>query len=353
MAHLHRVVTVLLVLATACGGGGVDTSSEPGEQSSADVSATQGDPVATGSGNQIFTVSGAGINIVDLEAESQESFLTGYEQPYGLSIAGSELWFADAAANLVAVDAQTGQVNGTVQLPGQLAEMVITDDVAWIIAGFVGSDAHLVAIDRDAMTVRGTAVAPPPSYYGHVAALGNDVWVHGGDLESSTTIRRIDPVTLAAGDPVDTGLIVDSMLVGAGALWVGGTKPQQPNSTTGPMSAIAKLDQVTGEVLEFVEIGGSGDGEVVLEIAFGQLWATQGLEAVLIKFDPTTSAERARVDVGGGAAGIPYPILVSADQIWVVNRTDRVAIGFDPDTLERGESGINLPSFGGPFVFVP
>lgn len=67
----------------------------------------------------------------------------------------------------------------------------------------------------------------------------------------------------------------------------------------------------------------------------------------------TTADEIDRVTVGGGAAGIPYPILVSANQIWAVNRTDRVALGFDPETLEPGESGIDLPTFGGSFVFAP
>lgn len=352
---MYRFAVVALVLLTACGGGvSGDTSLDPVAPSATDSPGSAGDdPVATGSGTQIFAAFGAGIDLVDLEAESQENFLAGYESPYGMSIVGDELWFADATANLVTVDAGSGDVNGSVQLPGQLAEMVVTEDTAWIIAGFVGSDAHLVAVDRSDMTVRGTAVAPEPSYYGHVAASGSDVWVHGGDLESSTTIRRIDPLSLDVGDPVDTGLIADSMVIGGGALWVGGTKPQQPDGTTGPVSAIAKLDTVSGEVLELFEIGGSGDGEVVLEIAFGYLWATQGLDAVLIKFDTATADEIDRVTLGGGAAGIPYPILASADQIWAVNPTDRVALGFDPETLELGDSGINLPTFGGSFVFVP
>lgn len=331
----------------ACGGdssegGGPDSPEEPGDSP---VETDAGNE-ATSDGTRIFVATGFGIDIVDLEAESQESFVEGYETPFGLTVAQGDLWFADAENTLVSVEANSGNENGSVALPGQFSGIAVSEDTAWVLAGLIGVDSQVVAVARDGMTISGSALPPEFTYYDLIAASGDSVWVHGGDVESSTTVSKVDPATVTVGDPVDSGLIADSMVIGAGALWIGGTKPGES-----PASAIAKLDPSTGDVLATVEIGGHGDGEVEVQVAFDHVWATQGLDAVLIKFDQT-GEEIDRVEVGSGAAGIPYPILVTNDAIWVVNTTDNQALSFDPDTLEF-QSGINMPSFSGAFAFVP
>ncbi len=352
----------LTLLLAACGGGSGDSPFDTGSRSDSTAAGSDDsdggvDSEGTGSettsdGTQIFVATGLGIDVVDLLAETQGAFVDGYDSPYGLTVAQGDLWFSEAPGSLVSVDAASGDENGTAALPGQFAGLSVTDDTAWVIAGLIGADSQLVAIERDGMTVRGSAVPPAPTYYTLVAASGNDVWVSGGDLESSTTVRRVDPTAVTVGEPVDSGVIAHSMLVGLGALWIGGIRPATPDGLTSPVAAIAKLDASTGVVLDLFEIGGIRDDAVVLESAFGSLWATQGLEAVLIKFDPATGEELGRVDVGSGAAGIPYPILVTNDAVWVVNSTDSQALSFDPDTLEF-QSGIDLPFFAGAFAFVP
>jgi len=359
-------VALLLVLA-ACGGdggsidgpSGSDGGSENTEAESGGSDAGNGESESTESGGattsdgtQVLVASRLGIDIIDLDAGTQEVFVDGYDNPYGLIVAQGRLWFADAQSSLVSVDARSGEEKGTVALPGQFSGLAVTDDTAWVIAGLVGSGSQLVGIEIDGMTVRGSAVPPERTYYDLVAASGDDVWVRGGDMESKTSVRKVDPATVTVGDPVDTGVIADSMVIGFGALWVGGTDPGTPDGLTAPLSAIAMLDQSTGELLDLFEIGGHGDGEVVLEVAFGHLWATQGLDAVLIKMDATSGDVIDRVEVGSGAAGMPYPILITSDAIWVVNTTDDQALSFDPDTLEF-EVGINLPMFAGAFVFAP
>lgn len=335
-------------------GGSNDSVAANGGSDSADTESgeTESGGQAAGDGTQLFVSSGFGIDIVDLVEESQEVFVDGYDGPYGLTVAQGHLWFSDASSTLVSIEASSGDEKGSVVLPGQFSGLAVTDDVAWVIAGLIGADSQLVAIERDGMTIRGAALPPEFTYYSLVAAAGQDVWVEGGDIESSSTIRKVDPTTVTVGEAVEIGLIPDSMVIGQGALWVGGTTPLTQDGTGGLMSAIAKLDQSTGEVLDLFEIGGFGDGEVVVETAFGYLWATQGLDAVLIKFDPASGDELDRVEVGSGAAGIPYPILLTSDAIWVVNSTDSQALSFDPETLEF-VAGINLPTFAGAFAFVP
>ncbi|MCL1693316.1 MAG: hypothetical protein M3096_06510 [Actinomycetia bacterium] len=359
-------LAALILLIAACGGdgstedlSGSDTGSEITETDSADSDSGGGESGSTGSenestsdGTQIFVASTDGIDIVDLDAETQEVFVEGYGNPYGLIVAQDDLWFADAQNSLASVDARSREEKGTVALPGQFAGLSVTEDAAWVIAGLIGLDSQLVGVERDGMTIRGTALPPQGTYYDLVAGSGGDVWVHGGDIESSTTVGKVDPVMVTVGDRVDSGVIADSMVIGLGALWIGGTKAGSPDGSTVPVSAIAKLDPATGDVLDLLEIGGSGDDEVVVEVAFDHLWATQGLEAVLIKFDAASGDEVGRVDVGSGAAGIPYPILLTSDAIWVVNSTDSQALSFNPDTLDF-VSGITLPYFAGTFAFVP
>ena len=370
--NIKRIIVAVILVVAACGGnggsagtsddtasgtndteastGGSETeSSDPGSSGSGDADSESD---AVGDGTRIFVSTQIGIDIVDLAAEDQEAFAEGYDSAYGLAVAQGHLWFADAANSLVSLDTSSGDEQGKVALPGQFAGLAVTDEMAWVIAGLIGADSQLVGIERDGMVVRGSALPPEFSYYSLVAAAGDDVWVEGGDIESSTTVRKVDPASVTVGEPVDTGVIADSMVMGSGALWVGGTKPIGPDGSTGPLSAIAKLDASTGASLDLFEIGGFGDDEVVLEVAFGYLWATKGLEAVLIKFDPASGEELDRVEVGSGAAGIPYPILLTSDAVWVVNSTDNQALSFDPETMEF-VSGINLPTFAGAFAFVP
>ena len=289
---------------------------------------------------------------MEQESLASDASYCRFESPYGLIVAQDHLWFSDSQSSLVSVDARSGDEKGTVVLPGQFAGLAVTEDMALVLAGLIGFDSQLIGVERDGMTIRGAALPPGGTYYDLVAGSGDNVWFHGGDIESSASVSKVDPATVTVGDPVDSGVIADSMVIGSGTLWVGGTKPGELDGSTAPLSAIAKLDPATGEALDLFEIGGQGDGEVVVEVAFGYLWATQGLDAMLIKFDPATGDEIDRVEVGSGAAGIPYPILVTSDAIWVVNSTDSQALSFDPDTLEF-EHGINLPYFSGAFAFVP
>lgn len=356
---MKRVLLALLLVVAACSGddGSVETPSDntatesgASESGGADSESTDTGSETTSEGTQIFVVSGLGIDIVDLVAETQEVFVDGFDSPYSVTVAQDHLWFADAQSSLVSVNASSGDVKGTVALPGQFSGLAVTDDMAWAIAGLIGLDAQLVGVERDGMTIRGTAVPPAGTYYDLVAASGDDVWVHGGDIESVTSVSKVDPATVTVGDPVDSGVIAGSMVFGFGALWIGGTKPA--TSDTAPLSAIAKLDPSTGEVVDLFEISNYGAGEVVLEVAFGYLWATQSFDGMLIKFDPASGDELDRVEVGSTGGGIPYPILFTSDAIWVVNGTDSKALSFDPETLEF-EHGINLPYFAGAFAFVP
>jgi hypothetical protein len=227
-----------------------------------------------------------------------------------------------------------------------VSDLAVTEDTAWVISGIIGGGETLVAINLDEQSVRGSLMPPGGTRYDFVAASGGDVWVFGGDPMLATVATRIDPEDVTQGLTVDTGLIGDSMVIGAGALWIGGTIPGDV-----PKSGLAKLDPATGEVIQLIELGDPSD-HVTVATAFGHLWLTEGLKGILYKIDPETVEIMSQVFVGEGAAGIPLEILETEDLIWIFNTTEDEARGFDPDTLEF-EAGITVPPFASAPVFAP
>lgn len=346
MKLIRLAVLVVVLAASACGGAGSpNEEADPGEGSGT----AGGEQSSSSDGTQLFTVSVSGIDIVDLEDETQEPFVEGLEQPHALTVAGDNLLFGTGDPALVMVDVDSGDEIGRVQLPATVTSLVVDGNTAWVLAGVPGLDEQLVSVDLDDMTLRGGAVPPENSRYWLVAAEGDNVWVFGGDLELLTTVRPVDAASVSVGDPIDTGLIGESMIIAGGNLWVGGAIIGTSDSP--PHSGLARMDPSTGEVLDVIDLS-ENDDHVTLGSAFGYLWATQALSAELIKLDAATGEEIDRVDTGDGAAGIPVEILVTEDLIWTFNNNADEALGRDPETLEL-ESGIDVPPFAPAPVFAP
>ena len=339
MIHL-RVTTLLAaaLLLASCGGDG---GGNGGDGDGAD----QG---SSSDGTRLFSISavGDGITLVDLDQDEEEQFVEGLTEPHHLTLLNGSLWFAEGSYDLVWVDPGSGDEEGRAALPAHVSDLAVTDDTAWVISGIIGGGETLVAVDLDEQSVRGSLMPPEGTRYDFVAASGDDVWVFGGDPMLATVASRIDPVGVTQELTVDTGLIGDSMVIGAGALWVGGTIPGAV-----PMSGLAKLDTATGEVIQLIELGDPAD-HITVATAFGHVWLTEGLKGILYKIDPETGEIISQGSVGAGAAGIPLEILETEDLIWIFNTTEDEARGFDPETLEF-ESGIRVPPFASAPVFAP
>ncbi|NND01685.1 MAG: hypothetical protein HKN91_02765 [Acidimicrobiia bacterium] len=340
---------VLLLLLAACGGGsdGDDRSDDPGGGNS--TAAPEGS--STSDGTRLI-VPGAigGVDIVDLDEESQEPFIESDATVNSLRLIGNTLWFVDGT-DLVAANPANGDIIGRTAMPDGVADIAVAGDTAWVLTGIIGASSAVAVVDVDSMTQTGSITAPEFTTYLYIAALGADAWAFGGNLESAAAVSKLDPASMTQTTSVDIGIIADSMIGAHGAIWVGGTIPAFVSASGAPESGVAKLDPTTGDVLLTLELG-APDDHTVVAAGFGHVWVTKGLDGTLYKLDPATGETVDSVDTGSGAAGIPLEIIFTEDLVWVFNTTENTATGYDPDSLEL-EDGINVPAFAPAPIFAP
>ena len=148
-----------------------------------------------------------------------------------------------------------GQASAPVigRLPRLRADLSVTDNgsgTAYLVGGFNGANPDpTVLATTDGATFKTVATLPVPVRYGAVAAMGNYLWVIGGDRGTTptTVIQRID---LATGAATITGHLPASLshavaVVLKGTLLVlGGISNGQPSST------IRRLDPTKGTVTQ-------------------------------------------------------------------------------------------------------
>lgn len=353
------LLVVGLVLA-ACGGsdegssdvedGSTGTSQEDGSVSASgnDDEGSAEEPSGDGTRLLVPGVMG-GVDIVDLEAESQDTFVEAGQGVYAIQVVGDTLWFVEGN-DVVAADVDSGEIRGRASFDDTVADYVVSDELVLVLVGIPGVTADLAMVDVADLSVVGTATAPDGTYYSEPVAAGGSVWAFGGSLELSSTIAQIDASSASQVDVFDTGLIADSVIAAAGSIWVGGTIPSF-DGTSAPKTGIAQIDPATGGVVMTIDLG---EPSRYLEVhyAFGSLWASTGLDAELFKIDPASGEVVGSVDTGDGAAGIPNYISATEDLIWVFNREAGTMQGYDPDSLEF-ETGINVPFGAGQPVFAP
>jgi len=342
----------LLLLLAACGGGSDDDTGGESNNTGGGTAATDpGDSGSSSDGNRLLVSSPVGgIDIVDLDAESQEPFIDTEGQVHSLRLIGDTLWFVDGS-DLVAADAASGAIKGRAPMPDGVADMAVSGNTAWVLTGISGASSAVAVIDIETMTQLGSIAAPEFTTYLLIAALGENAWGFGGDVESSTAASKLDATSFTQTSSVDTGILADSMAAGQGAIWIGGTIPAFVSESDSPESGIVKLDPVSGGVMDTIVLGEPAD-HIVVAIGFGHLWATEGLDGALYKIDAATGEIVDSVDTGRGAAAIPLEIIFTRDLVWVFNTTDDTATGYDPDTLDF-EEGINVPTFAPAPIFAP
>ena len=269
------VWTVLVLLVAACGGseeqagGGRDQEGSGSEEVREDESSSEsGDDAAPeGDGTRLF-VPGVlgGVDVVDLEAETQETFVEGEQGVYAISVAGDTLWFVEGT-DLVAADARSGEVRARTTFPDTVADYVVSGDTVLVLVGIIGASTERSIVDAIDLGVSGTASAPDGTRYSEPVSAGGSVWAFGGSLELGTALARIDPDTATQIDVHDTGIIADSVIAGDGAIWVGGTIPSFDGSTA-PSTGIARIDPGSGEVTQTIDLGEPAR-TVELHLAFG------------------------------------------------------------------------------------
>ncbi len=336
------VVVVVVLMVVSCGGGAGE-SVNPSGPTAPDGSGGEQSP---GDGTRLLVAVPGGIDVVDLDNETQQPFISDLGQVGNLRLLSGSLWFVDGT-DLVSADPVSGQLKGRVPVPAGVVDLTVDGNTAWVLTGIPGASKEVVVIDTGAMTQLGSIPAPESTTYLHIAAVGGDAWVFGGDPESAMAASKLDSSALKQSTVAETGIIADSMAPGIGGIWIGGTIPAFVSQSGNPESGIVQIAAGTGDVIFTVELGEPAD-HIFVAVGFDHVWVTKGLDGSLYKIDAATGEIVNSVDTGDGAAGIPLEIIIARDLVWVFNRTNGTVTGYNPETLEFAE-GINVP----PFVQAP
>ncbi|HEY3141673.1 MAG TPA: Hsp70 family protein, partial [Acidimicrobiales bacterium] len=125
--------------------------------------------------------------------------------------------------------------------------------------------------------------------------------------------------TLAPGEPIPLGRFPDGIAVDGDQLWVTSTFASQDGDDD-----LARIDIVSGEVVDSFQVGGEPIGVVVAE---GSVWVARRAADEVVRLDPETGEELATIP----AAGKPHDLSVGAGALWAAG-SDGVLTRIDPAT---------------------
>ncbi len=171
----------------------------------------------------------------------------------GVVLGGSRYVFGGGSANSVATVQRlrgTSPADVWGQLPSARSDLVAVQSggAAYVLGGYDGSVlASAVLKTTDGMQFTPIATLPVPVRYAAVAAVGDAIWVFGGQTSTGSTsvIQRID---LNSGNVVIAGhlpatLSDSSALVLGGQIYLCGGI-----AASGPTDAVRRFDTVTGRL---------------------------------------------------------------------------------------------------------
>ncbi|HKY54370.1 MAG TPA: hypothetical protein VJM08_08700 [Anaerolineales bacterium] len=281
--------------------------------------------------------------------------------PWNMTFANGLLWVI-SGGSIVRIDPKTNEVLGEPISPGFRAEdIAVSDTTLWattIGPGDLGtpSEDTVSAIDAQSGEVLATINVPraPMS----LAVTPEGIWVvnfgGGGD-----TVMRIDPENYEiAGEPVETGRAPISLAVGDGSVWVAShdghsvtridplthqvvasiTLNEEPHRiaygegavwvANWHVNSISRIDPQTNQIVgEPIPVGHHAGN---LAVGFGSVWVTSDYrgpmdgdleDVVLVRIDAETNQEVETIPLGGH----PIDVEVSEEAVWVsVQGPDRV-----------------------------
>jgi YVTN family beta-propeller protein len=221
---------------------------------------------------------------------------------------------AAAANSLAVLDAATGDLVGDIAVGAQPSAVASGTGSIWVANLGDGSVSRV-----DARTRRLVRTLSSGSAVSGLAAAGDRVWTL--DYGPPATVRSIDPLFDRSGKAVRIGPLntlvghtAGPVAVGAGSVW----------ASNGD-SAIVRIDATTSAVKARINVGNEPAGVAVGE---GAVWVADDEDATVSRIDPDTNGVTATIPVGAGASGIA----VGDGAVWVAQTLDDSVTRIDPST---------------------
>lgn len=202
-------------------------------------------------------------------------------RPVGITAIGKDLWVVNHAddsvhSTLVRLDARSGTVTGTTELPGHHAgSPQLVGGQIWISLTTEGT---VVRVDPGTGFVVGAPIRVDTGSCLSASVVGGDLWLSsldlGADLPCRNASRRIDAVTTALSPVVyGAGRSLYDFATAGGSVWA---------SDVG--RTLYRVDVGSGAIRPALRLHGPDDYDRLVA-AFGSLWVLGGETGRLVRVD--------------------------------------------------------------------
>jgi DNA-binding beta-propeller fold protein YncE len=226
----------------------------------------------------------------------------------GVAIGSNWTWATNSkTGKLLRLDPKSGRVLKAIDLPGEPGPLALGGGRVWV-ADEGGKGITAVNAEAGEVYKRGL---PPQAQKLRLAWGAQGLWV---TVAEANALRRVDPRTLLAEDPIRVGPGPAGVTVAGGFVWVAASR----------QGAVTKADPSLRVVVDSVDVGGHPGG---IDAGTSAVWVADREADAVRKIDlESGEVEGAPIEVGPE----PGAVAVGGDAVWVANNGDGTVTRIEP-----------------------
>ena len=226
----------------------------------------------------------------------------------GVAIGSNWTWATNAkTGKLLRLDPKSGRVLKAIDLPGEPGPLALGGGRVWVADEGGGG---ITAVNAEAGEVYKRGL-PPQAQSLRLAWGAQGLWVTVADANA---LRRVDPRTLLAGEPIRVGRGPAGVTVAGGFVWVA-------NSREG---SVTKVNPSLRAVDDSIAVEGHPGG---IDGGTSAVWVADREADAVRKIDlESGEVEGAPIEVGPE----PGAVAVGGDAVWVANNGDGTVTRIEP-----------------------
>jgi YVTN family beta-propeller protein len=226
----------------------------------------------------------------------------------GVAVGGKWVWVTNPRRDeLLRLDPRDGRLLKTIDVSGEPSPIALGGGRVWL-ADETGKGITVVNAEGGRVYRQGL---PPQAERLRLGFGARGLWV---SIADAGTVRRLDPASLVAGEPIRVGRGPAGVTVADGFVWVA-------NSRSGTVS---KVDPSLRTVVASIEVGGHPGG---IEAGTSAIWVANRADDTVSRID-LDSGEIEGDPVAVGPK--PGAVAVGGDAVWVANNGDGTVTRIEP-----------------------
>jgi YVTN family beta-propeller protein len=226
----------------------------------------------------------------------------------GVAVGGKWIWVTNPRRQQVLrLDPRSGRVLKTIDLRGEPGPIALGGGRVWV-ADETGKG--ITAVNAEGGR-RYRSGLPPQAPRLRLAWGAHGLWA---TIADAGVVRRVDPDSLVAGEPIRVGRGPAGVVVADGFVWVA-------NSRSGTVS---KVDPSLRDVVASIEVGGHPGG---IDSGTTAVWVANREDDTVSKIDfESGEIDGDPIEVGPE----PGAVAVGSDAVWVANNGDGTVTRIEP-----------------------